>query len=211
MQIRSQFNQAIKDGNVEEIKHLLKTSEFLSRRRPPFAGGSWLHYAAVHGTLDSVKCLIDLGFDVNDKATLEGDRPITRAARRDTPDFVTLLLDHGAVLDTQTSVRNPLFSAIHAGCFDVAQVLLDAGIDTTVRYTAGSMTDMDATAFALRWGRTDMAELIAQKAAEQSGRTAEAVLERAREVVRAEGPLQPVQLVPEDAAEHESGDGPENE
>ena len=56
--------------------------------------------------------------------------------------------------------RNPLFGAIYGGHTAIAKLLIDSGIDTTVKYSGESMHEMDALAFAHEWGRSDIAELL---------------------------------------------------
>ena len=79
-------------------------------------------------------------------------------------EIVKFLIDSGAMLDTSESVRNPLFAAIVGGISDshtaVAQLLIDSGIDTKVKYNGKYMTDWDALAHAKEWGRSEIVELL---------------------------------------------------
>lgn len=74
--------------------------------------------------------------------------------------IVKRLLELGAVLDTTEPDRNPLFGAIYGGHTQVAKLLIDSGIDTSVRYSGANMKHMDALAFAKEWGRSDIVELL---------------------------------------------------
>ncbi len=70
------------------------------------------------------------------------------------------LLSEGATIDVSQPERNPLFGAIYGGHTAVAKLLIDKGIDTHVKYTGGSMKEMDALAFAKEWGRNDIVDLL---------------------------------------------------
>jgi hypothetical protein len=78
----------------------------------------------------------------------------------------------------------------------VVRLLLERGIDATVRYSSETMTDMDATAFALWRGETELARIIALHLAGGNEVKAQALLSAAQEVVSCNAPLQNVRLVP---------------
>lgn len=135
-----------------------------------FAGGRWLHYAAWKGNAEIVEKLLEMGAD------LDGlDRNAERTALCDACasghlEVARLLLDRGACMDTSASISNPLFACIsgYKGSADesrdrfasIARLLIDRGIDLTACYTQSSMVDMDASAFAEMWGRSDIATMI---------------------------------------------------
>ena len=91
------------------------------------------------------------------------------------------LLKHNVKVEVSTSARNPLFACVPGYVFDqrpvsrtdtppenylkIAELLLDHGIDSTVRYNTDTMKNMDAMAFAVMWGRQDIARLIAERQA----------------------------------------------
>jgi len=56
--------------------------------------------------------------------------------------------------------RNPLFAAIDNGHLEIAKALIDAGIDTTVKYKGTSGKTKDALSYARDWGREDIEALI---------------------------------------------------
>jgi hypothetical protein len=70
------------------------------------------------------------------------------------------LLDAGAKMDVSEPEWNPLFAAIHAGGMDVVKLLLEHGIDATVKYTGRRMKGMDAYAFAIEQGQRQIAAYI---------------------------------------------------
>lgn len=71
------------------------------------------------------------------------------------------MLNQGAELDTQTSVRNPLFSAAIGRSPAIVKLLLKAGIDYSVRYNSETLGNMDAIAFSLLRGEKVCAHIIA--------------------------------------------------
>lgn len=136
-----------------------------------FGGGTYLHYAAAHGSPAMIQLLVELGFNVNKPGKQAGEVALCEACGAGRPENVACLLALGSVLDVSASVRNPLFSCIPGFSFhrDVApeafltctRLLLDAGIDATVVYDTDTMVEMDAMAFATMWGRQDIADQIA--------------------------------------------------
>jgi uncharacterized protein len=90
---------------------------------------------------------------------------VDHAASHGHIEVVQYLLGQGAQLDTSEPERNPLFSAIYGGHTAVAEVLIDHGIDTTIKYSGEHMQDMDALAFAREWGRTEIVERLTAKRA----------------------------------------------
>ncbi|TWU06412.1 ankyrin repeat domain-containing protein [Stieleria varia] len=126
--------------------------------------GSWLHFAAKQGALEIVAYLIDLGLPTNQHGGLSDSLPIEQAAAEGHADVVALLIQKGSQLETDVSTRNPLFSAIYAGSIEVVELLLNAGIDHRVRYNGENMKGMDAHAFALERGETEIAALLKNRA-----------------------------------------------
>jgi hypothetical protein len=157
-QIHKEIRSAIKEGDVEKLTALLGSDKDRLNMMTPF--GTWLHVAASCGKLDVVKRLLERGADVNAYGGTAGGGPLNVAASEGHLDVVRHLLSHGAHLDISEPERNPLFSAIYGGHPEIAKVLIDAGIDTTVRYTGESMKGMDALAFAHERGQSDIEKLL---------------------------------------------------
>lgn len=152
---------AIDARDVSELGRLLRENPEQLSVYTPFAGGTWLHYACMESTLDIVKVLLQLGFDLNAGDQWHGATPITRAAASGKADIVKHLLECGATLDVSTSARNALFSAILGHSPEAAALLLKHGIDSTVRYNNETWKEMDAVAFAMLQGEREIARLIA--------------------------------------------------
>lgn len=170
--VTRQLWTAIGAGDRDRTEVLLRANPEQTGVFIPFDGGTWLHLAAWNGNLDIVKLLIASGMDVN-ILDREGHRtPLEPACAQGQVEVVRYLLDHGAVLDTSSSMSNPLFACIggYRGAQDepreryltIARLLIDHGIDLTACYTQTSMVDMDAAAFAYEFGRRDICDLIIQ-------------------------------------------------
>ena len=126
--------------------------------------GTWLHVAAAEGQLDIVKALLDRGLDINAYGGISGGGALHYAASYGRSEIAKYLIERGANLDVSEPVRNPLFGAIYRGHTVVAKLLIESGIDTSVKYTGENMQNMDALAFAREWGRSDIAALLQAKA-----------------------------------------------
>ena len=147
-----------------------------------FMGGqTWLGYAAQKGALASVRALIDCGFGI-DTLDRNGATPLNSAAAHGNLEVVQYLVGQGAKLDFSSTAANPLFGSVLGKSHDVAQVLLDAGIDATKTYSTSRVSNMTAVAFALMWGQTEIANTIAVFVAKAKQISAEQVIEEGREV-----------------------------
>lgn len=177
--------EAINNEDVDTLRTLLDDHPDQLTWNTPFVGQTWLGYAASNGKLKSVRLLVSLGADVNQGDHRENVKPICAAACNDQLEAVAYLLENGAVLDTETSVQNALFSAVVGRSPRITQRLLEAGIDSTVRYTSRTMKDMDAIAFALMRGERKCAELIANWNAKGDQTASSLLLEEADEIAEA--------------------------
>lgn len=159
--IPAQIIDVIKSEDCENITNLFNSHPEYLTFFTPFGGQTWLGYAAQLGKLAAVKVLIKLGIDVNIGDRFDDGKPICSAAANNHYEVVEYLLTQGAILDVSLSVRNPLFAAIVGRSPQIVSLLLNAGIDSTVRYDSPTMRNMDAVAFALMRGETECAELVA--------------------------------------------------
>jgi|LakMenEpi03Aug12_release.lakeMendotaPanAssembly.Ray.scaffolds.fasta_scaffold749898_1 ankyrin repeat protein len=152
---------AVKSGDLDALASMVDADSSVVNASTPF--GSLLHVAADKGHLNIVRYLVQKGADINLNDGIVGGSPIGSAASSGHADVVKYLLEHGALLDVSEPNRNPLFGAIHGGHFEVASLLIDRGIDTSVVYNGENMRNMDAKAFAEEWGRTDILNLLNQR------------------------------------------------
>lgn len=176
--------EAITRADINEIEKLFQQNPDQINAHIPFAGGTFLHLAASEPSLEVVKYLIKIGFEINKKSTLEGETALDNACSYGNYDIAEYMLDMGAVMDVSEPSRNPLFGAIIGRSVGIAKLLLERGIDASVRYTGDSMKDMDAIAFAMERGERDIARVIAEWNAMGDTAKAEELLAKGLEIAR---------------------------
>ena len=153
-----EIRDAIKRGNLEKVKELINSYDGILNVMTPF--GTLLHIAATHGKIEIVKYLIECGFDINTKDTDFSAGAIVDAASNGHIEIAEYLLNNGADMDISESKRNPLFAAIYGGHKNIVELLVNKGIDIHVRYTSETMQDMDAYAFAIERGQSEIASYL---------------------------------------------------
>ncbi len=159
--------KAIKESDTKRLLELFDSNPGSIELLTPF--GSWMHYAARNSTVNTLQTLVDLGLspeirvdpEEGDKLFENGESPIVAAARGGILENVKFFLRYEVRLDTHDPSVNPLFGAIVGCSVEIVHLLIEAGIDTTVRYSGEMMNDMDALAFALERGETEIADVLA--------------------------------------------------
>lgn len=159
--IAIEIHTAIEDNNIEEVVRLIDFDTERLNMMTPF--GNWLHIAASEGKLEIVKKLVELGADVNMRGGTFNGGAINNAASEGHIEIVKYLLSCGAEMDVSEPERNPLFGAIHGGHVNIAKLLIESGIDTSIKYNGKYMTNMDALAFAIERGQKEIAVLLGAK------------------------------------------------
>lgn len=98
-------------------------------------GGTALHLAARHGSVEAVRALLDAGADVNTR-TKDGETPLHSAVMLGSTETVRTLLDAGADANARTSEGvTALHLAAALGAAGRVRILLDAGADKEARAT----------------------------------------------------------------------------
>lgn len=155
------ITDAIRRDQVEQVASLFDRYPEMEGLRVP-AFGTWLHYAAAHSSASMLAWLVARGFDPCSMGGPEGETPVEMAAVNGRDENVSFFLGLGVPLDTSTAIRNPLFSAVLSRSLKVSQLLLEAGIDTSPRYSIGSSGQtLGALGFAMLHGARDIARAIA--------------------------------------------------
>jgi ankyrin repeat protein len=149
---------AIEANDYDKVKTFLSNNRNLLNMITPF--GTWLHVACMEGKYEIVGLLVQLGLDINIKSGTFNAGAINRAASEGYYDIVQYLLSCGAEMDISEPDRNPLFAAIYGGHKDIVKLLLDSGIDASVKYTGEYMKNMDAYDFAIERGQKEIAEML---------------------------------------------------
>ncbi|HEY2784811.1 MAG TPA: ankyrin repeat domain-containing protein [Fimbriiglobus sp.] len=159
--------ETINQGDLAAFKAYIEAKPDRLHTVTPF--GTWLHLAIMRGQPEIAKYLIAAGLDVNKNSGISDSNALDFAASNGDLEMVKYLHAKGAILDTSEPTRNPLFSAIYGGHKHVVNWLLDNGIDYTVRYIGENMTNMDAIAFAMERGQTEIAKMIRDFAFSEDG------------------------------------------
>ncbi|MGG3495587.1 ankyrin repeat domain-containing protein [Peribacillus simplex] len=159
-QIAKDIRGAIKSGQLETLKDLLEKEPEMLTWVTPF--GTWLHIAAAHGHLEMIEYLINAGIDTNAQGGTFSTNALERAATKGHLDIVEYLINQNVEIDTSEPDRNPLFAAIYGGHFEIVKLLVN-NIDISIKYSGDNMKDMDAYAFAIERGQTEIAEYLKRK------------------------------------------------
>jgi len=156
--LANDIRKAIKNGQLDVVEELLKKEPEMLTWVTPF--GTWLHIAAAHGQLEIVEYLINSGLDVNAEGGTFSTNALERAASKGYLDIVQHLFNQNIEMDTSEPDRNPLFAAIYGGNLEIVKLLVENDIDISKKYSGENMKDMDAYAFAIERGQTEIAEYL---------------------------------------------------
>jgi ankyrin repeat protein len=177
-----QMSSAIRCEDLECLTEVVREHPEQLHFNTPMGAQTWLGYAVRMSSIAVVQHLINLGFDVNEGDSRDGVKPICSACYEGRHDVTRLLLDAGSALDTATSAQNPLFAAIVGRSPDVVKLLLERGMDASVRYNSKTMKNMDAVAFALMQGEIECARIIALWNSKGDELAAQAALRQADQI-----------------------------
>ncbi len=195
------FEDLLEGGDVTKVQGFTEVNRDLVKQFMP-GGSHWLHFAAGHSTVDVVNFLIEEVYDINALNCMEDENALVWAAREGKVEMVRFLLESGARIRVESSMINPLFSCIPGADNDqhpvfgsntdkekylrIAKLLIEYGIDTSLRYDMAYGKQIDALMFALIWQRQDIALLIASEQAERCGIAPEALLLEAETAVQSQ-------------------------
>jgi ankyrin repeat protein len=119
-----------------------------------------LHVAALEGSVDAAKALIERGADVNAQDG-DGMAPLHLALEFGQCDMALFLLQHSADVNVHDrGGRTPLHLAAKAGCVEAAKLLLGHGADVNVRDGDGNTL----LHYAVRSVNKDVIELVLRDA-----------------------------------------------
>ncbi|XP_037087755.1 transient receptor potential channel pyrexia-like [Pollicipes pollicipes] len=118
-------------GRPKLVKKMLKKGVLVSSADTD--GRSALHLAAFSGNLDTVKCLVKYGANVNALDGRQSTTPLICAAAVSSADTVAFLVDNGADVDAglDPSDETALHYAVRANSYTCAELLLKAGARTS--------------------------------------------------------------------------------
>jgi len=149
---------AIKADDVDRVVPLLADRRDILDVDTPF--GTLLQIAARAGSLEVTRKLVEMGADIDKRGGALDAGPLTHAVSSGQIEIVRYLLSQGASSDLSEPYRNPLFSAIYNDRLILAKLLIEHGIDYSIRYSGEIMKETDALAHAEGLGRTEIAEFL---------------------------------------------------
>ncbi|MGD7007018.1 ankyrin repeat domain-containing protein [Metabacillus sp. 84] len=157
-QYAKDIRRAIKIGQLDTLRGLLEKEPEMLTWMTPF--GTWLHVAAAHGHLEIVEYLINAGLDINAQGGTFSTNALERASAKGHLDIADYLISKNVEIDISEPDRNPLFAAIYGGHLEIVKLLVENNINISIKYTGETMKDMDAYAFAIERGQTEIAEYL---------------------------------------------------
>lgn len=104
---------------------------------------SWLHWAAMEGSVDVMEALVDAGISV-DQLTEDGtNTPLQKAAAQGHLEACMWLLDHGADVNHGLGkVATPIFSAIYSRSLELVKLFVDRGADLSATFSKSPKIDV---------------------------------------------------------------------
>lgn len=156
--------EAIRAGDIETVKEMI-SSGTVDVNEIIF-GKTFLHTASICNQLEIAKFLIESGIELNrlDRAKSSA---LINAVIKGNLEMVKLLCESGAELDTSNPDNNPLFRAGPRHQEEIAQYLVDQGIDIYKTYHIGDMENCDAYKWARSWGDLSVPVIVASKEREE--------------------------------------------
>jgi len=157
-EIEVKFWEAAKDGNVEEVKEILRNNPTIDVNWKGVAGFTALTQACWRGHDSIVSLLLaHPDIDVNQK-TKDGSTPFVKACCYGRTSCVRLLLkDHRVLVNEQSVGSTPLSMAASNGHLDITKLMIASGKELNL-----GAPGMKSDAIGRAWtkGETDVATLL---------------------------------------------------
>ncbi len=157
------FYKAVSAHDLTSVRSLCETfADKFEGASPLYDGmptsfGSWLHCAAVNSSPEIASYLIGRGERIEGRS--RGWTPLYTAAGNANVRMVRYLLDAGAKLHLEHK-NNPLLAAVRANSLEVAELLLEAGMDPRPKFDFVT-SHADAEGWARNSHKFEIADLIA--------------------------------------------------
>ena len=152
---------AIRVGDIETVRTMI-SSGTVDVNEIIF-GETFLHTAAICNQYEIAKFLIESGIDLNRLDLVCGTSALINAVIKGNLEMVKLLCESGAELDTSDPDNNALFRAGSRHQEEIAQYLVDRGIDIYKTYHIGDMENCDAYIWADKWGSIEISAILDEK------------------------------------------------
>ena len=153
-------HDAIRVGDIETVRSMISGGTVDVNE---FDGiTSFLHRAATYNQIEIAKFLIENGIDIN-MLDHTGTSALINAVIKGNLEMVKLLCESGAELDSSDPDNNALFCAGSWHQEEIAQYLVDMGIDIYKTYHIGDMENCDAYIWADKWGAIEISAILDEK------------------------------------------------
>lgn len=182
----AQVSNAIRGNDLVALGELYK--QYPSIFEGQSALGPLLNVAALRSSVGTVQFLLDLGLDPNVGKPPFGENALAVAARTGRLEIVKLLRSVATNLETTEPTANPLVAVSVSNSVEVAQYLLDQGIDATVSYSGKNYQGMTAASLALEAGAIEVSRKIVLHLAKDDREVAQGLLLEAYEAVKRNNP-----------------------
>lgn len=154
---RADLVRAIAAGDLASFQENFEPSYLEDAQ---FSEGSLLHLAALYGTPEIVRFLLDQGAEIERRGGASEAPAVTYAAGTGKLDIVRILVEAGAQLDTNHPSRNPLMKAAYRGQTEVVKYLLSVGLDANACYLLSTGALVNALTHAENRRQTAVVELL---------------------------------------------------
>ena len=161
LKITKQMVKAIVDNDLESIKDIASLEDFNINEET--IRGTFLQVAIREKNDEIAIFLIEKGIDINLVYDIAGTSALTDAVLNSNKKIVEILCENGAKLDVSNADNNPLFFAISDHKVEIAEYLIDAGIDIYATYKIGEIENCDACEWAKKWGTKDVYDYLIEK------------------------------------------------
>lgn len=160
-ELTEQMDDAILSNDLECIKKLVSLKDFNINEET--IRGTFLQVAIREKNDEIAIFLIEKGIDINLVYDIAGTSALTDAVLNSNKKIVEILCENGAKLDVSNADNNPLFFAISDHKVEIAEYLIDAGIDIYATYKIGEIENCDACEWAKKWGTKDVYDYLIEK------------------------------------------------
>jgi uncharacterized protein len=126
--------------------------------------------SSLRDNLGVIKCLVDLGADVNARGKVDGTTPLMWAARG-SKEAAEFLLSKGAAVnvvasDGSTALIKAIFGIFRGESFETVDLLIKAGADVNLVGAEGDGHGYTGISYAVRNGKAELVSYLIEKGAD---------------------------------------------
>lgn len=162
-EIDKKLGDVVENGDCDEARDIFKSYPMKLHEQPFHY--SWLHFAAENDDVEMMKLLVELGLDINTRASKSTSVPLNVAIFENAVNAVRYLLSQGADVNSGGGLEGgtPLVSACREGNLEIVNLLIDNGAN--VNTTFGPSNEYTALSYAIMYKRKDIEHYLRSKGA----------------------------------------------